>query len=115
MRLTTRWLLMAGFATALFTGVGLATAAAAAPAHTDRVSDVASGADESLPGGDSTVPVAAFAVLLSSAGLAWVVRRSSPAPVAVTSAVADDLAPVADLSPRRPAGLKLRPRNPAAA
>jgi hypothetical protein len=109
MRLTTRRLLIAGFATALFSGVGLASAAAAEPDHTDRVSGAVSlsATEEPLPGGDSTVPGVALGLLLGSAGLAWIVRRSAPAPAAVAPDVTDELPPVADLSPRRqPAGTK---------
>jgi hypothetical protein len=119
MRLTTRRLMTAGFATAIFSGVGLFTAAVAAePAHIDRVSDAASlsGTEESLPGGDLTLPGVAFVVLLGSAGLAWVVRRSAPAHVAVVPAGDDDFAPTTDLTtPRQPAGTKPRVPSPAAA
>jgi hypothetical protein len=118
MRLTTRWLLTAGFATAIFSVVGLATAVAAEPAHIDRVSDAASlsGTEESLPGGDLTLPGVAFVVLLGSAGLAWVVRRSAPAHVAAVPAGNDDFAPTTDLTtPRQPAGTKPRVHSPAAA
>jgi len=117
MRLTTRRILMAGFATVLFLGVGLASAAAAEPDHIDRVSDPVSlaGTDERLPGDDTTVPGAAFALLLGSAGLAWVVRRSAPAPTAVASAAANVRTPVADPSRRPPAGTEPRFHKPAAA
>ena len=88
MKLTTRRcrrLLLAGAAVALFSGLPPASAVAAAPNHTDGAPEAISlaGTEEPLPGGDSTVPGIALGVLLGSAGLAWVVRRSAPASAAV--------------------------------
>ncbi len=89
MRLTTRCLrplLLAGFTVTVLTGLG-PSAPAAENGHLDQLgargvpgeTEAASlnRAAESLPGTD-TLPVAAAGLLVGSAGLAWVVRRSAP-------------------------------------
>lgn len=98
-----RQLVLAGLAVALFSGIGLASAAAAEPDHRDGAPEAVSlsRTEEPLPGGDSTASGLAITALLGSAGLAWVVRRSAPAPALVAPAGADELVPVSDLSPRR--------------
>jgi hypothetical protein len=113
-----RQLVLAGLAAVVFSGIGLTSSVAAEPDHRENAPEAVSlsRAGEPLPGGDSTVPGLAIAVLLGSAGLAWVVRRSAPAPALVVPAAADELAPVRDLSPRRQgAGNKASVTNPAAA
>jgi hypothetical protein len=111
-----RRLLLAGLATALFSGIGLTGAVAAEAGHVDRTPQAVSPTrtQEQLPGGDSTLPGVALALLLGSAALAWIVRRSAPASAAVAP---DALAPVAAVPPRRqPAGTQPTPvRRPAAA
>ena len=90
MRLTTRYLrplLLAGFTVTVLTGFGVSSAPAAENGHVDQLGargvsgeiEAASlnRAAESLPGTD-TLPVAAAGLLVGSAGLAWVVRRSAP-------------------------------------
>ncbi len=82
MRLTIRrrsQFLLAGLAAALFSGMGLTSAAAAEPKPAaDAESASLSRAGESLPGGDTPIPATAGLLLIGSAGLAWVVRRSAP-------------------------------------
>lgn len=104
-----RRLVLAGLATALFSGIGLTAAVAAEPDHVDRTPQAVSPTrtQEQLPGGDSTLPGVALGLLLGSAALAWIVRRSAPAPAAVTP---DVPARSAAVPPRRqPAGTKPTP------
>ena len=69
----------AGLAGALFSiGLALPTATAEST-HVDQVETASIDRSGSLPGSDSPIPVAAAGFLLGSAGVAWVVRRSSPA------------------------------------
>lgn len=83
MRTTTsrlRRLVLVGLAAVMFSG------AAALPAagdddrtHGDEVEAASlTRASESLPGSDTPIPAAAGVLLIGSAGLAWVVRRSAP-------------------------------------
>jgi hypothetical protein len=82
MRLTTRKLrplVLAGFTAAVLTGVGVPAAPATGNGRVDQVEAASlNRASESLPGTDTPIPVAAAGLLVGSAGLAWVVRRSSP-------------------------------------
>lgn len=82
MRLTTRLLrplVLAGFTAAVLTGFGAPSAPASENDHVDQVEAASlNRASGSLPGTDTPVPVAAAGLLVGSAGLAWVVRRSAP-------------------------------------
>jgi hypothetical protein len=83
--------MLAGLATALFSGIGLVSVVAAEADHNHGAPEAVSlsRVQEPLPGGDSTVPGAALGLLLASAGLTLLVRRSAPV----------SAAPVADVSP----------------
>ncbi|MGH9004400.1 MAG: hypothetical protein ACRDYV_14850, partial [Acidimicrobiia bacterium] len=62
----------------LTSGAGLA-AADTEPTHVDQVEAASlTRATGSLPGTDTPIPAAAGVLLVASAGLAWVVRRSAP-------------------------------------
>lgn len=82
-----RRLLLAGLVLAALAGVAVTNAVAAEAGHPDDGAVAAAQAsappssEGPLPGGDSTFPAAAAALLLTSAGLALVVRRSPPLPV----------------------------------
>ena len=82
MRLTTRrssQLVLVGFAAALFSVAGLAAPVAADTTPDPRVETATiSRPSETLPGRDTPLPVAAAGLLVGSAGLAWLVRRSAP-------------------------------------
>jgi hypothetical protein len=116
MRLTIHRLFVAGIATAIFSGLALAPAVAAEPGHVDNIAETVSpSGTEPLPGGDSTVPGAALALLLISVGLAWVVRRSTPVPNTVNLSH-DTTVSVDEVAPRRPpAGSKPTPAPSSAA
>ena len=84
MRLTTRrsrQLALTGFAAALFSASWLAAPVAADTTPDPRVESASiSRTSETLPGSDTPLPVAAAGLLVGSAGLAWLVRRSTPSP-----------------------------------